>query len=731
MLKGRGKTFAPKKIPLRKPGSTPAPVSTRPSVEPQSQTLAPVQQVQDDVASNNENTAIHIVTAVVNDAVANPQDAPPTLAKSNAPTTSEATTTTGGNQLKRKERGDGASEPVAKRQATESENTQVSAPQVESATAPNVTLLSVSQALSNRPVALSASPSSQPAVPSSNTKKEVERATLPSDPTAKLPSPSPTPSSSAQVSARPLSHDISGHGTQSTSAIHQSAVTTISGASRNSTHVVSLPTNISNENSLERSPSPDAPANPHHRYPSPENMVRLIDDVSTRSLGVGGGANDRIGAVGSGLSGPSDVVAAASLNPDGTSGGIIEEPVPGTERRQQNRRVQPADDVDDVRATVTMELNRARRATGAKRARRQRDGNVERRRRVRAVTPEGASDEEIDPTVMKMGDLTKDLKIGKKFSKYAEIKEMEELKKREALKAKMLRQNPELASLIGGNAGPAPDPSSPTGQQAAGLRVGSVAAEGAPPAANRNEHTPEPTGIVSGPRMRLLNGRMVLDESSLTIDRHANAELEREGMEIVEENDFTRKITQGTYMKREPSQSWDAAANQLFYKGLRQFGTDFGMIASMFPHRNRRQIKLKFNKEEKVNAAKINRILTNPKEPIDLDQFEKMSNIKLQSVEAIEAERAKFDAEQREEIAKFTEAAAEATRKKKESIKGSDAARKILANQSDDEDENEDGVGGSNKENAGKGKRKKALMKGKRGRGRQSDDPGEIVGTIE
>lgn len=734
MLKNRGVKFVPKKGPIRRPGATPAPSSSRPSAEPQSQTPTPSQPAQDELPPNSQKTPEPATAAADHGNALIPADRAQASTQTNAPTNPEPTSTPSSAQLKRKEREDTVPEPAAKR--VQFENTQ------DDARDNTLPVQSASQATPTTEAQSSSGPALiPPPTPTPNASvqdassalannlKRKERAPLPSAPPAKRPSSGPGGISTSLFGNPPSNCP------QSVSQISNTQ------PPRQVNFEQGDLNGVVEANHGQRSQSPDNGATPQHRYPSPENMVRLADEVVTGSISADGGSSSRIGAVSAGVNGSSDVVTAASLNPDGTSGGVIEEPVSGAENGIGNenanasarrRRIQTADDGGDARATVNMDVNRARRATGAKRARRQQHGT--RRPRVRAGTPEGASDEEIDPVNMKMSELTKDLKIGKKFSKYAEIKAMEEQKKQEIIKAKMLRQNPELAPLMTASSRPNPVGSvTITTAGNAGGNTNVVAGEAS--RATESAHSPEPQpGVISGPRMRLLNGRMVLDETSLTIDRHANAELEREGMEEVEENDFSRKITQGTFMKREPSLSWDSAANQLFYIGLRQFGTDFGMIASMFPHRNRRQIKLKFNKEEKCNAAKINRILMNPKEPIDLDQFEKMSNKKLQSVAEIEAERAKFDAEQREEIEKFAEAAAEATRKKKESIKGSEAARRILSNMSDESDDGESGVGagGSNKENnTGKGRKKKApARKGRRGKNNNNDE-GEVVGTIE
>lgn len=51
---------------------------------------------------------------------------------------------------------------------------------------------------------------------------------------------------------------------------------------------------------------------------------------------------------------------------------------------------------------------------------------------------------------------------------------------------------------------------------------------------------------------------------------------------------------------------------------LNQFGTDFEMIARLFPRRTRAQIKAKWMKEEKTNSKKITEALMSRK---DIGQF--------------------------------------------------------------------------------------------------------------
>ncbi|KAN0115393.1 hypothetical protein V8E51_004937 [Hyaloscypha variabilis] len=500
---------------------------------------------------------------------------------------------------------------------------------------------------------------------------------------------------------------------------------------------------------------------PRYRYPSPESaqIARIVDDIPGARLGsMGPAGGNGLGLGAAGDIGPaggipqsahlSEIVPRGVLNPDGTSGAILEEAASGAEtgtgkttkkgkrKYTKRKKVQAPEIGDDGRATVEMQLIKPRRAKGRRRDRKKADGRKERKQR--ASTPEGAEEEEIDRENMTMLDLCKDLKIGKPFSMHGEIKARGMKKKAALARAKLRKEHPELIPLMDAEDNEA---------------AGEAGFGGAGPSGTNATQPDEPEvqeiPAPAGPRMRIIDGQIVMDERTLQIDRQKNAAAQRQELTEVEENDFTRVITSGTWMKMERSQVWDAAANELFYECLRTHGTDFEMIASYFPHRNRRQIKLKFNKEERNNPQKITRAMTAPKKPIDLDHFEKMSSIQLVDVEDIEKEREEYDQEQMAEQSKQDAARAEDTRKKKEAIQAtSAAARRVLATvELSDEDEPGRATGGeSAKENrepagrsksveaqAAKGKKKAAPKKPKKNKHSYyaGGEEVEVLGTID
>ncbi|KAI3988464.1 hypothetical protein MKX01_026278, partial [Papaver californicum] len=72
------------------------------------------------------------------------------------------------------------------------------------------------------------------------------------------------------------------------------------------------------------------------------------------------------------------------------------------------------------------------------------------------------------------------------------------------------------------------------------------------------------------------------------------------------------KLNYHTFMKKTSKQSWSQQDTELFYEGIRQFGTDFAMIQQLFPGRTRHQVKLKYKKEERQQPMRLSDALTNP-----------------------------------------------------------------------------------------------------------------------
>jgi transcription factor TFIIIB component B'' len=229
-------------------------------------------------------------------------------------------------------------------------------------------------------------------------------------------------------------------------------------------------------------------------------------------------------------------------------------------------------------------------------------------KRKREATPEESETVEIAPTVIKMSELCRDLRTGKKSKREVELRGLESAEAERKQKAKDDSRN--SVSTVK--------------QQSENNEAG----------ADNPETTPQKTQ--SGPRMRIVNGEIVIDNESLQVDRRAD--LESSHMEDVLESRLSRKINQASYGKRTKAESWDEEMTDLFYRGLRMFGTDFMMISKMFPGRSRRQIKLKFNNEERRDPERIKSTLMGPPEAVDIQSYSEMTNTVYEDPQLIQQE---------------------------------------------------------------------------------------------
>ncbi|KAI9302442.1 hypothetical protein BJ944DRAFT_269932 [Cunninghamella echinulata] len=114
----------------------------------------------------------------------------------------------------------------------------------------------------------------------------------------------------------------------------------------------------------------------------------------------------------------------------------------------------------------------------------------------------------------------------------------------------------------------------------------------------------------NAPQLRIVNGEIVLDASSLYIESNnmstSNATTERPDYEYIEEDERSRILNSQTHRgSKTKAKRWTREETDLFYQGLRRHGTDFETIAKMIPSRNRLEIKNMFNRQEKINPWKI------------------------------------------------------------------------------------------------------------------------------
>lgn len=107
------------------------------------------------------------------------------------------------------------------------------------------------------------------------------------------------------------------------------------------------------------------------------------------------------------------------------------------------------------------------------------------------------------------------------------------------------------------------------------------------------------------------DGEIILDEQSLVIEQ-TGAKKAREQMENSEIVIDDLDTGYGVFKRPKKSKDWSVVETLRFYRTLNTVGTDFSLMLSLFPGRTRRELKLKFKKEERINRTLIDRVLMNP-----------------------------------------------------------------------------------------------------------------------
>ena len=273
-----------------------------------------------------------------------------------------------------------------------------------------------------------------------------------------------------------------------------------------------------------------------------------------------------------------------------------------------------------------------------------------RRRKPQTITPEEAANFELEPDLVPMSTLCVDSGMGKSSTRQARLQE------RDAAELEAKRAGTQARK----DGGP-PNSRSNSANEASHEN-------GRP----RNNESRVSARHV--PTLQVVNGEIVLDESSRMIDRHADAEAIRPLQEEQLEDELTRKTNSNSHLKRISLIRWDAESTELFYNGLKMFGTDFEMISQLFPGRNRRHIKLKFVKEERADPKRLNEVLLGERTAVDMDSYSKISNTQYKDPSELEKDMAEDRKRLEEEQEREKEAMEELVRQRAEDAAAESAA---------------------------------------------------------
>lgn len=364
---------------------------------------------------------------------------------------------------------------------------------------------------------------------------------------------------------------------------------------------------------------------------------------------------------------PRKKVAAVSVDGDDQTDGASSNARPRARRQRKAKATardrdstgQPGEDSAD--------------AAGSDREDSQQEAAVKRpkRRRRRSATPEDAEALTIDPETWTIAQLTKNLRMGKRWDRAKDVETAERNRKRELQKQRLIR----LGLLQEGEELPGGDVS----------EVGSPTPESTQP--TKDPTPPPPAPAATGISMRIdANGNIIVDESSLQHDRHREADMQRGTLLVQEENEFSKRMTQQTYMRRQPkANSWTIEDTEKFYHGLRMFGTDFNMISKLFGGvKDRRQVKLKFNREERAHPVAVNKCLIGEKVvAMDLEEIDGADG--LEDSQTITNELARLREEREAEARRVEEEIAAESRRKREELFGKKKGKNHHLQEQDDE----------------------------------------------
>ncbi|XXH04850.1 UV excision repair protein rad23 [Hypoxylon texense] len=272
------------------------------------------------------------------------------------------------------------------------------------------------------------------------------------------------------------------------------------------------------------------------------------------------------------------------------------------------------------------------------------------KRRRRSPTPEDPETMTVDHGTMKMAELTQDLGIGKRF-KHADAIAERAREARERFRLKKIEKQKRLMGLLP----PEEDSASRAGTPAEGEENGrdSALARARELGASASADAQHTVGY------DVIDGQIIINQQSLVVDRHA-AHRDMSTLETVEEDEFSH-VTTCVSFRRESRKTgpnhWTEEETEKFYRLLGMFGTDFETIASMFPEKSRRAVKLKFNREENLRPKRIDATVMvrgEKKVGIDLEEY-KSHQREWQESDKIMAEHAKLVQEHEEDIRRLKE----------------------------------------------------------------------------
>ncbi|PNF19462.1 hypothetical protein B7P43_G02346 [Cryptotermes secundus] len=136
------------------------------------------------------------------------------------------------------------------------------------------------------------------------------------------------------------------------------------------------------------------------------------------------------------------------------------------------------------------------------------------------------------------------------------------------------------------------------------------------------------------------DGQIILDEKSLVIETTGTKKSREDLANSALIVDYgTGSTGYGTYSKKgKKFKEWSKQETLKFYRALNRVGTDFLLMQSIFPKRTRRDLKIKFKKEDRTNRFLVEKAL---RYPLDFDLTELEKDLEKEEEEERQAKLAK------------------------------------------------------------------------------------------
>lgn len=149
------------------------------------------------------------------------------------------------------------------------------------------------------------------------------------------------------------------------------------------------------------------------------------------------------------------------------------------------------------------------------------------------------------------------------------------------------------------------------------------------------------------PLLQIQDGKVTYSHESTVIDRHKDDD--NVEMEKIEENPFENIVTSNSYSKKKFTLKWTPQEVAELLRGISLWGTDFGIIAQLFPHRTRKQVKAKFLLIEKQTPHLVEFALLR-KLPADVAEYSGKTGTSFKSIDEYNKEIEELKLKHEEEL---------------------------------------------------------------------------------